>query len=93
MKKQILLQIDKESYCSDYGFDWVYEHLKTYIIGVDHFETFDTFVLPKSRKVMFKLLDMMLTLSLMIDIFHDGSHVEPMASMLSNFNHAVVQGV
>lgn len=90
MKKQILFQTRHESYTRDFSLNWVYDHLKCDLIEFRCYDNFDTFLLPCSRKVRLKLLDMMLTISLMVDIV-PSEDISSISYLLSDFNHALRQ--
>lgn len=85
--KIIKLVVDKESLTSHFGLDWLNDQLGAFVIECRSYDDFHVFDIPDNKKIRVLLAEMIVSLSLLIDIYIED--VEGIASLIRDIAHAL----
>lgn len=84
--KVIKLIIDKESLTSHFGLDWLNDQIGAFVIESRAYDDFCVFDLPDNKKIRVLLAELIVSLSLTIDVYGD---VVGMASLIRDLAHVL----
>lgn len=88
--KTITVLVGKDSLGKSFGLDWLNDHFGRYLVEHRVYDDFHCFELQSSKRVRLLLTDLLLSLSLVVDIYHDSKVIARlMTDLIHSLHHSV----